>query len=139
MRLVTEQDPQHLMQDSSILSTNITTVKQSHIEPTTSRNHHTPPPEYDTSASSMSQQSSCSDNNINGLITNTRQQFTFRSSFLERPSDTRHPYTPAQITADTNIPTTFNINMIHTNPSPNIATSRTLSRPPILHKTLYTL
>ena len=35
----------------------------------------------------------------------------------------------AQKTSDSNISTTFNINMIHTNPSPNIVTSRKFSRP----------
>ena len=43
---------------------------------------------------------------------------------------TTHPYTQAQNTSDPNIPTPFNINMIHTNPPPIIVNSRTLSRPP---------
>ena len=42
---------------------------------------------------------------------------------------TTHLYTEAQNTSDPNIPTTVNINMIRTNPPPNIANSRTLSRP----------
>ena len=47
----------------------------------------------------------------------------------ENTSVTTLPYTQAQITSDPNIPTTFNITMIHTNPLPNIVNSRTLSRP----------
>ena len=42
-----------------------------------------------------------------------------------------YPYTPAQKTTATNIPTTFNFNMLHTNPPPNIVTPRTLSTPSI--------
>ena len=104
------------------------------IQPTTSKNcDPPPPPEYDTStSSSTSQQSNSSNNNINGLITNTQPQFTFRSpSTPERSSSTTHPNTPAQTTTATDIPTTFNINMLHSRPSPNIVTSRTIYRPPI--------
>ena len=80
----------------------------------------------------MPQQSSSLNNNINGLIHNTRPLFTFQSpSTPDNQSATTHPYTQAQNTSDPNIPTTFNINMIHTNSPPNIVNSRTLSRPPL--------
>ena len=71
-------------------------------------------------------------NNISGLINNTRQGFTFQS--LSTPgstSVTTNPFTQAQSTSDPSIPTTFNINMIHTNPPPKTVNSRTLSRPPL--------
>ena len=75
---------------------------------------------------------SSSTNHINGHLSNTRPRFTFQSpSTPERTSVTTHPYTQAQNTSDPHIPTTFNIIMIPTNPSPNIVTSRTLSRPPL--------
>ena len=47
IRLVTEQDPQHLTRDPSFLSTNNTTKTQSQKKPTTSRNYDppSPPPE----------------------------------------------------------------------------------------------
>ena len=89
IRVVTEQDLQHVTQDLSILSTNNTTITQPQTQPTTFRNNDPPPPhEYDTStSSSTSQQPSSSNNNINGLITNTRPQFKFRSpSTPERSS-----------------------------------------------------
>ena len=90
-----------------------------------------PLPETDTyTSSSTSQQSSTFNNNFNGLIYNTRPRFTIQSpSTPENTSVTTHPYTQAQNTYDANTPTTFNINMIHTNPPPNIVNSRTLSRP----------
>ena len=125
----TEQNPQYLFQGSSTLSTATNTLPQ----PPISRNYDPPPlPESDTYTSSFtSQQPSSSNNNINGLISNTRPRFTFQSpSTPERTSVTTHPYTQAQNTSDPNIPTTFNINMIHTYP-PTIVTSRTLSRPPL--------
>ena len=51
--LFTEQDPQHLTQNPSILSTKNTTRAQAQIQPTTSRNYDPHPPhEYDTSNSS---------------------------------------------------------------------------------------
>ena len=80
----------------------------------------------------MSQQSSFFNNNINGLIHNTRPRFTFQSpSTPENQSVTKHPYTQAQNTSDPNIQTTFSINMIHTNTPPIIVNSRTLYRPPL--------
>ena len=79
----------------------------------------------------LNKPSSCN-NNINGLINNTRPRFTFQSPLTpERTSVTTHPYTQAQKTSDPNLPTTCNINIIHTNPPSNIVTSRTLCTPPI--------
>ena len=79
----------------------------------------------------LNKPSSCN-NNINGLIKNTRPRFTFQSPLTpERTSVTTHPSTQAQKTSDPNLPTTFNINIIHTNPPSNIVTSRTLCTPPI--------
>ena len=97
---------------STTLSTTNTTIPQPPKQPPTSSSYDPPPsPEYDTyTASSTFQQPSSSSNNI---------------------SVTTHPYTQAQNASDPNIPTTFNIKMIHTNPRSNIVTSRTLSRPPI--------
>ena len=122
-----EQDPKHLIQGFSTLSTTNTTITQPQLQLTTSRNFDIPPPpEYDTStSSSISQQPSSAHTKINGLITNTRPQFTFKSPTPGRPSVSTHPYTPAQNTTDTNIPSTFNLNMIHINPPPNIVSSRT--------------
>ena len=125
-----EQGPQYLIQGSSTLSTTTNTIPQ----PPISRNYDPPPlPESDTyTSSSISQHPRSFNNNLNGLICNTRPQFSFRSpSPPKRTSVTTHPYTQTQNTFDPNIPTTFNINMIHTNPSPNIVTSGTLSRPPL--------
>ena len=124
----TEQDPQYLIQGSSTLSTT-TNIPQSPI----SRNYDPPPLlESDTHTSSFTSQQPSSSNNINGLINNTRLRFTFQSpSTPERTSVTTHPYTQAQNTSYPNIPTTFNINMIHTNPHPDIVNSRTLPRPPL--------
>ena len=64
-----EQDPQHLTQDPSILSTNDTTITQPQTQSTASRTHDpSTQPEYDTSTSSpTSQQSSSSNNNINSI------------------------------------------------------------------------
>ena len=126
----TGQDPQYLIQGSSTLSTTTTTKPQ----PPITRAYDSPPlPESDTYTSFLtSQQPSFSNNNINGPISNTRPRFTFQSpSTSESTSVTTHPYTQAQNTSDPNIPTTFDINMIHTNPPPNILNSRTLSRPPL--------
>ena len=80
IRPSTEQDPQHLFQCSSILSTTNTTITQPQIQLTTTRNHDpAPQPEYDTNTSfSISQQPSSSHININGLLTNTCPQFTFQ-------------------------------------------------------------
>ena len=125
-----EQDPQYLSQGSSTLSTTTNTIPQ----PPISRNYDPPPlPESDTyTSSSKSQQPSSFNNKINGLISNTRLRFSFQSpSPPERTSVTTHPYTQAQNTSDPNMTTTFNINLIHTNPSLNIVTSRTLPRPPL--------
>ena len=125
----TEQDPQYFIQCSSTLSTTTTTTIP---HPTVSRKFDPPPlPESDTYTSSLtSQQPSSSNNSIDGLISNTRPRFTLQSpSTPERTSITTHPYTQAQNTSDPNIPTTFKITMIHTNPPPNIVISRTLSRP----------
>ena len=122
-----DQDPQYLIQGSSTLSNTINTIPQ----PPILRNYDPPPlNESDTyTSSSISQQPRSFNNNSNGLISNTRPRFTFQSSSTpERTSVTTHPYTQAQHTSDPNIPTTFNINMIHTNPPPIIVTSRTLSR-----------
>ena len=113
----TEQDPQYLIQGSSTLSTTTATIPQ----PPISRNYDPPPPpESDTYTSSFtSQQPSSSNNNNNGLRSNTRLRFTFQyPSTPERTYVATHPYTQAQNTSDPNIPTTFNINMIHTNPPP---------------------
>ena len=121
-----EQDPQYLIQGASTLSTTTNTVPQ----PPISRNYDPPPlPESDTyTSSSISQQPSSFNNNINGLISNTRPRFSFQSpSPPERTFVTTHPYTQAQNTSDPNIPTSFNFNMLHTSPSPNIVTYRTLS------------
>ena len=134
IRLVIEQHLKHSTQHTSILSSNKTTITQPQIKPTTSENYDPPPPpKKDTSTSSSTSQQTCSSINIiNGLITNTRPQFTFRSpSTPRRSSVTTHPYTPAQNTTATNIPTKFNINMLHTKPPPKIDTSRTLTRPSI--------
>ena len=80
----------------------------------------------------MSQQSSSFNNIINGLIHNTRPRFTFQSpSTPEMQSVTTHLYTQAQNTSDPKLPTSLNINKIHTNPLPNIVISRTIFRPPI--------
>ena len=125
-----EQNPQYLIQGSSTLSNTTNTIPQ----PPISKNYDPPPlPESDTyTSSSISQQPSSFDNNINGLISNTRPRFTFHSpSTPERTSVTTHPYIQAQNTSDPNIPTTFNIDMIHINPSTNFVTSRTLFRPPL--------
>ena len=124
-----QQDPQYLIQASSTLSTTTNP-----IPPPISRNYDPPPLlESDTYTSSLaSQQQSSSNNNINGLISNTRPRFTFQSpSTPERTFVTAHAYTQAQNTFDPNIPSIFNINMIHTNPFLNIVTSRTLSIPPL--------
>ena len=123
----TEQDPQYLIQGSSTLSTT-TTIPQ----PPICRNYDPPPlPQPDTYTSSFtSQQPNSSNNNINGLISNTRPRFTFQApSTPERTSVTTHPYTQAENTSDPNIPTTFNNNMTHTNPHSNFVNSKTLSRP----------
>ena len=125
-----EQDPQYLIQGFSTSSNTTITIPQ----PPISRNYDPPPLlESDTNtSSSISQQPSSFNNNIIGLISNTRPRFTFQSpSTPERTSVTTHPYTKAQNTSEPNITTTFNINMILTNPSPNTVTSRTLSRPPL--------
>ena len=56
----------------------------------------------------------------------TAKSFTPQSRLTpERTSVSTNPYTQAQKTSD---PTTFNINMIHTNPPPNFGLSGTLSR-----------
>ena len=118
----TEHNPQYLIQGSSNLSTTTTNIPQ----PPISRNYDPPPlPESDTNTSSFtSQQPSSSNNVINGLISNTRPRFTFQSlSTPERTTVTTHPYKRAQKISDPKIPTTFNINMIHTNPHPNIVNS----------------
>ena len=65
-------------------------------------------------------------------MNNTRPRFTFQSpSTPESTPVTTHLFTQARKNSDLTIPTTFNINMIHTNPPPNIVSSRTLSRPPL--------
>ena len=57
--LVTKQDPQQLTQDPSVLPTNNTTITQSEIQPTPSRNFDPPPPlEYGTPTSSSTCQQS---------------------------------------------------------------------------------
>ena len=125
-----EQDPHYLIQGSLTFSTTTNTIPQ----PPISRNYDSPPlPESDTyTSSSLFQQPSSFINNIIGLISNTRPGFSIQSpSPPERTSVTTHPNTQAQNTSDPNIPTIFNLNMIHKNPSPNIVTSRTLSRPPL--------
>ena len=130
----TEQDPQYLIQGCSTLSTTNTNITQPPIQPPIPRSYDPPSlPESDTyTSSSTSQQSSTFNTNINGLIYSTRPRLTLQSpSTPENTSGTTHPYTQAQNTSDPNIPTTFNINMIHTNPSPNIVNSRTLYRPPL--------
>ena len=130
----TEQDPQYLIQGSSTLSIFNTTKPQPLIQPITSRNYDSPPPpEYDTyTSSSTSQQPSFSINNTNCLMNNTRPRYTFQShSTPESTYVTTHPYTQAQNTFAPIIPTTFNIKMIHTNPTHDIVNSRTLSRPPL--------
>ena len=109
-------------------------MPQPPIQPPTSRNYDPPsPPESDTySFSSTSQQPSSLNNNIKGLIKNTCPVFTFQSpSTPESTSVITHRHTQAQNISDPNIPTTFTINMIHTNPPPNIVIFRTLSRPPL--------
>ena len=109
-------------------------MPQPPIQPPISRNYDPPPsPEPDAYTSfSTSQQPSTFNNHIIGLRNNTSARFTFQSpSTAESTSVTKHPYNQAQNTSDPNIPTTFNINMIHTNPPSNIVNSRTLSRPPL--------
>ena len=104
------------------------------MQPPKSKSYDPPPlTESDTYiSSSTSQQSSTFNNSIIGPIFNTRPRFTFQyPSTPENTSVTTHPYTQAQNISDPNIPTTFNINMIHSNPPPNIVNSRTLSRPPL--------
>ena len=130
----TEQDPQYLIQEYSTLSTTNTNKTKPLIQPSISTNFDPPPsPESDVyTSSATSQQPSTVNKNINGLIKKTRPRFTSQS--LLTPDNTyvtTHPYTQAQNTSDPNIPITFNINMIHTNPPPNNVNSRTLSRPPL--------
>ena len=130
----TEQDTQYLIQGSSTLSTTKCNIPQPPIQPPISKNYDpTPPPESDTyTSSSTSQQPSTFNNNINGLINNTRLGFTFQSPLTpEGTLVTTHPYTQAQNSSDPNIPTTFNFNMIHTNPPPIFINCGTLSRPPL--------
>ena len=89
-----EHDPQYSIQGSSTLSSTSTTIPQ----PPLTRNYDPPPPpESDTYTSfSTSHLPSSSNNNINGLITNTRPRFTIQSSSTpESTSVTTHPYTQA--------------------------------------------
>ena len=74
IRQNTEQYPQYLFQVSSTLSTTNNKITQ----PPISRNYDPPLPEPDTYiSSSTSQQSSTFNNNIIGLLNNTRPRFTF--------------------------------------------------------------
>ena len=112
---IIEQDPKHLIQGSSKTKPYLLLLTQYHNQ------------QSDTYTSSLtSQQPSSSHNNFFGLISIKQSPST-----PERTSVTTHPYTQAQKASDPSIPTTFNIKMIHTNPPPNIVTSRTLSRPPL--------
>ena len=64
---------------------------------------------------------------------NTRPQVVFQSpSTREHPTATKHSYTPAQNSTDTNIRPTLNIITIQTKLLSNTVLFKTLSRPPIL-------